>query len=432
MTNGKHYGYVDFFGPGVLTACIVAGIVMLIVFTHRANQYSTATTQGVVPVQSVMVHTPGQCVRRSLNGAPMMEMQPSGVLVDEANHLLLIPSLNRIIALKDGLPTEEENSAEHVQIVAMLPGTDDIEALEHNGDHILALSERDKSTRIVALEWANDEHVEVSTQQKLPSHGQTIKVRLNNNHLEDESRDKNASGDFDLQEDRQWRVNYESSLNDESRDGSAQENLHLREVHRWKLSLPGAEGLALLPPRGYDEGFPSSLPAELIVAGDLESGHSIDMYDMDAFYFDATTMQSKVKTVEKKSTMNKRLVSKGLPKIKIGGMQYFEGLLYMLFDNSRVIRAFETRTGAMVHEISLPVAEIGSEPQWEGMRLQRIEEDTNDSVEGGLRRSDSVSSASTLVLHLALDNPAQVWSIRLDEEGAGTGQRWAWPRCAVQ
>jgi hypothetical protein len=31
MRNGKHYGYIDFIGPGLLEASIIAGITMLIV-----------------------------------------------------------------------------------------------------------------------------------------------------------------------------------------------------------------------------------------------------------------------------------------------------------------------------------------------------------------------------------------------------------------
>ena len=124
----------------------------------------------------------------------------------------------------------------------------------------------------------------------------------------------------------------------------------------------------------------------------------------------------------------------GLHDDKVGSMQYFEGLLYMLFDNARVIRGFDLRTGEMAHEISLPVAKIGSGSQWEGMRLQRVGGGGGGGggiFQGGLRGSDIAPSASQLVLHLALDTPAQVWSIRLDEEKARDGQRWVWPDCAA-
>jgi len=56
-----------------------------------------------------------------------MELQPSGAAIDEAKGLMLVPSLDKIIALKYGLPGEKENG-EPVQVVATIPGTD-IEAL---------------------------------------------------------------------------------------------------------------------------------------------------------------------------------------------------------------------------------------------------------------------------------------------------------------
>jgi len=77
---------------------------------------------------------------------------------------------------------------------------------------------------------------------------------------------------------------------------------------------------------------------------------------------------------------------KGLPDGKVGSMQYFEGLLYMLFDNSRIIRAFNNKTGTLVKETPLPVAGIGSESQWEHMRLQRI-----NINEGGVSTSHLAS-----------------------------------------
>ncbi|KAL7545100.1 hypothetical protein ACHAWF_008454 [Thalassiosira exigua] len=120
------------------------------------------------------------------------------------------------------------------------------------------------------------------------------------------------------------------------------------------------------------------------------------------------------------------MVSRGLPTAKLGSMQYFEGLLYMLFDNSHVIRAFNITTGEIVLETSLPVAEIGSENQWEGMRLQRIKD--SDIVNRGLRGSNV--PGTVLVLHLALDTPAQVWSIRL-KEGREKGQLWTFPDCVI-
>eukprot|EP00984_Skeletonema_dohrnii_P020543 scaffold10021_cov200-Skeletonema_dohrnii-CCMP3373.AAC.1 len=68
-----------------------------------------------------------------------MEMQPSGALVDEKEGLLLVPSLNHIVAFEDDLPSEGEND-QQARIVATVAGAN-MEALERVGKYIYALSE---------------------------------------------------------------------------------------------------------------------------------------------------------------------------------------------------------------------------------------------------------------------------------------------------
>jgi hypothetical protein len=143
------------------------------------------------------------------------------------------------------------------------------------------------------------------------------------------------------------------------------------------------------------------------------------VFELDSFDLNATKVKAS-------SKMNSALVSKGLLDGKVGDMQYFEGLLYMVFDNDRVIRAFDITTGQVVQETMLPVSAEGSEREWEGMRLERM----NNISAGGLRGSSSASG--NLVLHLALDTPGQVWSLQLDEMDGNSGSpRWNLPRCAV-
>ena len=93
-------------------------------------------------------------------------------------------------------------------------------------------------------------------------------------------------------------------------------------------------------------------------------------------------------------------------------------------------------SGEMLQEILLPIATVGSHLEWEGMRLERVPE---ASVAGGLRgsepaltiisegRNSASDGATTLVLHLALDTPGQIWTIRLNELADG---KWKLPRCA--
>ena len=339
MKTGKPYGYIDYIAPAVLTVSIISGVILLIIYTHKAQNPSYIST---------MVHTSGTCIRRSLEGDTgesrigfSMDLQPSGVIVDETKGLLLVPSNNRIIALKDGLPTEEEN-VEPARVVATLEETD-IEALERVGDFVFALSEAGKGAEIIALKWENEN----------------------------------------------------SDIG------------NLEEFHRWKLSESSPEGIALIP----DKKETSS--GEIIIAQ-----NSIHVFDLDSFNFAA-------ESVVEKSFISKRLISKGLRDPKVSSMQFFEGLLWILFDNSRVIRSLDLKTGSIVQEINLPVAEVGAESQWEGMRLQRIVQ--KRKTYGGIRGDSKAGDLNTsLVLHLTLDTPAQVWSIRLIEDG----QLWTFPDCA--
>ncbi len=96
MQNGKPYGYADFVGPGLLTFAVISGVALILAFSGEV-QFGTA---------SIMTPALGQCMQRSLSGVPVMEMQPSGALVDEKEGLLLVPSLNHIVAFEADLPSE--------------------------------------------------------------------------------------------------------------------------------------------------------------------------------------------------------------------------------------------------------------------------------------------------------------------------------------
>jgi len=347
MQNGKPYGYADFFGPGLLTFAVISGVALILAYSGEVR-FGTAST--MTPVS-------GQCMKRSLSGVPVMELQPSGALVDDKEGLLLVPSLNRIVAFGAALPLEGKND-QQARIVATVPGAN-MEALEQVGNYIYALSEgTDKRSEIIALEWI----------------------------------DSSLDGNFDGASSRR-----------------------LQESHRWNISLQGVEGMALVPEGQLGEGS----VAKLLVAGILmeptKNGLvevlSIDAFDQDSFDFSQTKLDNT-------SKLNKKLVAKGLTDEKVGSMQFFEDRLYVLFDNERVIRVFDPKTGLIIQELILPIAEAGAEKEWEGMRLQRI----NKEAGAGLRGA----SESKVVLHLALDSPAQVWSLSLQHEEG----RWVMPQCA--
>lgn len=346
MQNGKPYGYADFFGPGFLTFAVISGIALILAYSGNLQYFNAKT----------MSEVSGQCMKRSLNGVPVMELQPSGALVDAKEVLLLVPSLNHIVAFDDGFPTDEKQA----RIVATIPGAN-IEALEHVGKFIYALSEdNEKKSDIIALEWVDNDNSEF--------------------------------------------------------DASSSARI-LQESHRWQIALPKAEGMSLVPSGQLGEGSPSKLlVAGLLTESTTKEGLvevlSIDAYDERSF----ETSQTKL---DHTSKMNKKLVARDLKDEKVGSMQFFEGSLYVLFDNARLIRVFDLKTGTIVQEIKLPVAEVGAEEEWEGMRLQRI----NASASERRLRGSSESSA---VLHLALDTPAQIWTIRLDKKQDG---KWILPKC---
>mmetsp|Transcript_19641 Transcript_19641/g.32197 ORF Transcript_19641/g.32197 Transcript_19641/m.32197 type:complete len:1073 (-) Transcript_19641:9-3227(-) len=347
MQNGKPYGYADFFGPGLLTFAVISGVALILAFS---GEFRFGTTSTLIPVS-------GQCMKRSLSGVPVMELQPSGELVDEKEGLLLVPSLNHIVAFEAALPLEGKND-QQAHIVATVPGAN-MEALEQVGNYIYALSEgTDKKSEIIALEWI----------------------------------DSSLDGVF----------------------GGATSR-RLQESHRWKISLQGVEGMALVPEGQLGEGS----AAKLLVAGllmepttkGLVEVLSIDAFDQDSFDFTQTKLDNT-------SKVNKKVVAKGLKDEKVGSMQFFEGRLYVLFDNERVVRVFDPKTGLIVQELMLPIAEAGAEHEWEGMRLQRINNGTSSGLRGAIE--------SRVVLHLALDSPAQIWSLSLQQEEG----RWIMPQCA--
>ena len=364
MRTGKPYGYADFMGPGILTFSVLTGISLLIYFSMTADPANPGVT---------MTESAGSCVRRQLPGLSVMESQPSGVVVDKARGLALVPSLNQIIAVPSGLPASEMNS--EWEIVGELPGTN-LEALEIIDDKLYALSEGIDESEILYLEWAED--------------------GLGGRHLE--------------------------------------------EQQRWKIRTPMAEAMTLIPGEGQ------GAPPKLIVAGDMinaittaasatgsEAMKRAGRLTIDVFNLEAFDDSKKAEPIRK---LNKYLLSKGLTDEKVGAMQFYEGRLYVLFDNERKIRSFDMSSGEMLQEILLPIATVGSHLEWEGMRLERVSE---ASFAGGLRgsepdlsiisegRNSASDGATALVLHLALDTPGQIWTVRLNESADG---KWKLPRCA--
>lgn len=112
--------------------------------------------------------------------------------------------------------------------------------------------------------------------------------------------------------------------------------------------------------------------------------------------------------------INNKFFTQNLEDNKVAAMQFFGDHLYLLYNNEREIRAFD-QLGNQVNKWKLPVAVENFERTWEGMRL---EEDGTD-----------------LYLHLALDSPPQLWTIKVGDTTNfpwtnSTGAHWDLPECA--
>mmetsp|Transcript_16107 Transcript_16107/g.30423 ORF Transcript_16107/g.30423 Transcript_16107/m.30423 type:complete len:191 (+) Transcript_16107:2601-3173(+) len=183
-------------------------------------------------------------------------------------------------------------------------------------------------------------------------------------------------------------------------DGFGNDDL-LKPTARYKISTPNVEGIAFVRDKNffYDG-------QRLVVAG-MNNALLMNTFSMP-LPPESSSLGNPTNLIA--SMMNSNLFGANLLDVdtKVSAMQFFDGLLYLLFDNAQVIRAFD-RLGNMIQETKLPIPVKNFEKQWEGMRLQRKNGD--------------------LILHLALDTPPQLWSIKL-EENTGSGSGWKLPSCA--
>jgi len=192
----------------------------------------------------------------------------------------------------------------------------------------------------------------------------------------------------------------------------------LVERRRWEITTPKAEGIAYVPGE----------PGKLYIAGDriefvgqdVASRGTIDVYNLpgefDVIYVDADGEEP----VLIGRPLNAHMVSDGLIDSKISALQYFEGVLYVLHDNDRLVRAWDLN-GTLLSEWKLPT---GSK-QWEGLALQRRPAANEQTM---IRGGGGSSPGGVLLLHLALDSPPELWTFAV-QEGTTRGSI-IFPDCA--
>jgi len=189
-------------------------------------------------------------------------------------------------------------------------------------------------------------------------------------------------------------------------------------VGQWKL-----EG------RSFTEGIAYANDEKLHISegADGEKSH-LYVYDIPTISVTSMTNES-IESIFPVYQLNDKVLTAGIAPeaTKMGSMTFFEGILYILHDNARVVRGWDLTSGTMVSEWILPRVEGGFDQQWEGMTLQRI------SLMGrNMLRGEPEASSSSVVLHLALDSPPQVWSFQMKETGGTSAEKnYALPDCAA-
>jgi len=319
MQTRKAYGYTDLCGPAFLSVAIMGGIGATMF--QYFGQHGTST---IVLQQQALKVEPNQCVMLGLGGRSALDYQPSDIVANNAEGLLIIPSMTEITAI----PMDAEDS--EVRVLAEIAEAD-IEALTYGEGVLFAMSEANKKSELFALETIEGE-----------------------------------------------------------------ENPKL--IGRWKTNSVDVESMVYIPTGQKYHKY----EGKLIIANE-----AIDVYSVPSPLYTTTAVTGSM--IEPIQSINKKIICRGINEnCKSGAMQFFEGHLYILHDNARVIRKWNLDSAQMLAEYPLPWVDDGFEKQWEGMALVR-------------------KDASALTLYLSLDTPAQVWSIAITE---GTYNVWEIPPCA--
>jgi hypothetical protein len=189
----------------------------------------------------------------------------------------------------------------------------------------------------------------------------------------------------------------------------------LEIAQQWTILSSMVEGIAFVP-NGNGNG------GRLFVASDNfnsindlpENRGQIHVYDLPN--------SSSSSLLSPSERLNANVMNDGLEDSKIGSLQYFDGLLFVLHDNAGLVRVWDVSTGSLEGEWKLPHVQLSKKrtKQWEGMFLERVTDGKGKSTLRGTG-GGSMSGASSLLLHLALDSPAQVWTLAVSQDAEQRG-----------
>eukprot|EP00980_Cylindrotheca_fusiformis_P007686 scaffold1617_cov99-Cylindrotheca_fusiformis.AAC.4 len=161
MQTGNPNGYVDKFGPIVLTAVVFLGVVVLLVDKSKVITANRGSGGLLRPEN-------GKCVLRSNEGVSALLYEPSDVAVDEENDLLLTASLTHVFG-----HSKKDPMAPIRQLID-IDGAD-LEGLTIAEGRIFALSEPSDASSapmLFELAWQEDGGLlQVAQQFRLEANG---------------------------------------------------------------------------------------------------------------------------------------------------------------------------------------------------------------------------------------------------------------------
>ena len=373
IKQGKAFGYADYIGPTILTGAVFLGVVTLFVIALRIRNLN--------PYFAHVIKSDGngRCVLHSPTGVSKLEFQPSDVLSDSDSNFLLVSSHDEIMTLSKTNPNGEAVNVAtidfaNITALTMVDGT----VFAVNNFETTTSSKSSKTTattELVVMEWNNG------------------KSKLN------------VHSKWDLQVPRSEAITYVPDMKDSGGSGS--------------LYVAGEGGSIYIYPLPKKQDLQTLAPTEESWLSSPATSETTSLSNPILFG---------------KKPLNRNLLVEGLLYPNIAAMQYFEDRLYVLHNRERLVRVWDIHEGTLSSEWMLPSVGRRFNTKWVGMFLERTGDDSGGSSENSssrlLRGLKDGGGGSSLTLHLALDTPGQVWSLKVKEDVTKKG-KIVLPGCAA-
>ena len=147
LQNKRVHGHVDFYGPAFLSAAIIFGIGAVIFQYYRSPGAASAVS---LQQQAIRVES-NQCVSLGLGGRSPLNYAPSGILVDTARDILIVPSMKEITSFSMNIDEKE------IKVLAEIAEAN-IEAMTYSEKAVFTMLEAGKKSELFAHNWNQDEN----------------------------------------------------------------------------------------------------------------------------------------------------------------------------------------------------------------------------------------------------------------------------------